>query len=98
MCLYCTLRVQRIDNETAFARRGFLKLAGGTALGLAAAGPSFAAPTKDPPKPANVLSSDDALNRLMQGNARYVEGVSKRHDFKHEREPLSQGQNPFAGI
>jgi carbonic anhydrase len=34
----------------------------------------------------------------MKGNARYVEGVSRRHDFKHEREALSTGQNPFAGI
>jgi carbonic anhydrase len=27
-----------------------------------------------------------------------VEGVTKRHDFTHEREPLSTGQNPFAGV
>lgn len=29
---------------------------------------------------------------------RYVEGVSKRHDFQHEREALAAGQNPFAAI
>jgi carbonic anhydrase len=34
----------------------------------------------------------------MQGNARYVAGVSKRHDFANEREPLRTGQNPFAGV
>ena len=34
----------------------------------------------------------------MKGNTRYVEGVSRRHDFNHEREPLRTGQNPFAGI
>jgi carbonic anhydrase len=34
----------------------------------------------------------------MQGSACYVDGVSKRHDFKHEREALRAGQNPFAGI
>ena len=34
----------------------------------------------------------------MHGNARYVEGVSRRHDFKHEREALSAGQNPFAAV
>src|SRR5450631_4248594 len=28
----------------------------------------------------------------------YVEGVSKRHDFAHEREALVGGQNPYAGI
>src|SRR6516164_3846736 len=41
---------------------------------------------------------DAALDQLMKGNARYVEGVSRRHDFKHEREPLAQGQNPFAAV
>ncbi len=34
----------------------------------------------------------------MQGNARYVKGLTRRHDFATEREALAQGQNPFAGI
>jgi carbonic anhydrase len=53
---------------------------------------------KSPPKPQNVLSPDAALERLRKGNARYVEGVSLRHDFKHEREALAGGQNPYAAI
>jgi carbonic anhydrase len=53
---------------------------------------------KAPPKPQNVLSSDAALERLRQGNARYVAGVSLRHDFKHEREALAAGQNPYAAV
>ena len=53
---------------------------------------------KAPPKPQNVVSPDAALDRLMDGNARYVQGVAKRHDFRHEREPLSKGQNPYAAI
>jgi carbonic anhydrase len=53
---------------------------------------------KKPPKPQNVLSPDAALERLRQGNMRYVEGVSLRHDFKHEREALAGGQNPYAAI
>ena len=48
---------------------------------------------KAPPKPQNVLSPAASLERLMKGNARYVEGVSLRHDFKHEREALAGGQN-----
>jgi carbonic anhydrase len=51
-----------------------------------------------PPKPQNVVSPDGALELLRKGNARYVDGVSKRHDFKHEREALVSGQNPYAGI
>jgi carbonic anhydrase len=50
------------------------------------------------PKPENVMSPEAALERLMKGNTRYVEGVSRRHDFKHEREALSEGQNPFAAV
>jgi carbonic anhydrase len=34
----------------------------------------------------------------MKGNARYVDGLTGRHDFKHEREALSTGQNPFAAV
>jgi carbonic anhydrase len=44
------------------------------------------------------MSPAAALDRLMKGNARYVEGVSRRHDFKSEREALVGGQNPFASI
>ena len=53
---------------------------------------------KNSPKPQNVLSPDASLKRLLEGNERYVEGVSKRHDFRHEREALAGGQNPYAGI
>jgi carbonic anhydrase len=53
---------------------------------------------KKPPKPQNVLSPDASLERLQKGNARYVDGVSLRHDFKHEREALAGGQNPYAAI
>ena len=80
------------------SRRRFLAAAGGIAAGLAFGPQAFAKETKPPPKPQNLLSPDAALDRLMKGNARYVEGVSRRHDFKHEREALAGGQNPFAGI
>jgi carbonic anhydrase len=51
-----------------------------------------------PPKPQNVISPDAALERLKKGNGRYVQGTTRRHDFAHEREVLSGGQNPFAAI
>jgi carbonic anhydrase len=101
VCHLCADRIQA--DETTLGRRRFLTLAGGMALSIAAAGASFAAPPVPakpaaPPKPANVLSPSAALDRLMKGNARYVQGVSQRHDFLHEREALTRGQNPFAGI
>jgi carbonic anhydrase len=80
------------------ARRALLKLAAVAAGGLAVARPPLAAPAAEPPKPENVLSPGAALDRLMTGNARYIQGVSMRHDFKHEREALSRGQNPFAAV
>ena len=78
------------------SRRSFLAAAACTAAGLAFAPPISAKETKPPPKPQNVLAPDAALDRLVKGNLRYVEGVSRRHDFKHEREALATGQNPFA--
>ncbi|MGB6321212.1 MAG: carbonic anhydrase [Xanthobacteraceae bacterium] len=59
---------------------------------------AFAAPPKAPPKPENVIPPDAALHRLMEGNTRYVKGEARRHDFRHEREALSKGQNPFAAV
>jgi carbonic anhydrase len=95
----CNLGDERPRNPAAaLPRRGFLKLAGGAALGLALPAPSFAAAPKAPPKPENNLSPDAALDRLTKGNQRYVEGVSRRHDFRHEREALTRGQNPYAGV
>ena len=35
---------------------------------------------------------------LAPGKFALLQGVSRRHDFKHEREALAGGQNPFAGI
>src|SRR5262245_58044360 len=94
MCALC--------GETAhhrpIARRHVLKLGAAAAATLATSPYAVAAPAAAPPKPENVLSPDAALARLMKGNDRYVEGVSKRHDFRHEREALSSGQNPFAAV
>ena len=80
-----------------FSRRGLL-FGAASATGLLLAEAAGAKETKPPPKPQNVLSPDAALKRLMEGNARYVDGVSRRHDFKHEREALAGGQNPFAAV
>jgi carbonic anhydrase len=93
---------------TATSRRRFLGVAGAVAANLALAQPGLANDTKPRdtkpkytkpvPKPQNVLSPADALDRLMRGNARYVQGIAHRHDFKSEREALVGGQNPYAGI
>ena len=67
-------------------------------MGLLLANAAGAKETKAPPKPQNVLTPDASLRRLLKGNERYIEGVALRHDFRHEREALAGGQNPFAAI
>src|SRR6516162_11705803 len=84
--------------DGSVARRDILRLATIAVVGLAVAQHALAANVAGPPKAENVLSPDAALERLMKGNDRYVEGLSRRHDFKHEREALSKGQNPFAAV
>src|SRR5579863_4689258 len=86
----------KIRHEMSFARRDVLAI--GALFSAALALPAVAADDTAPPKPQNVLSPEDALKRLKDGNARYVQGVAKRHDFVAEREVLVGGQNPFAGI
>jgi carbonic anhydrase len=96
MCLACDARAAATPAATS--RRRFLATAGGVAAALALSQPCFAKETKAKPKPQNELPPAAALDRLMKGNARYVEGVSRRHDFRHEREALVGGQNPYAAV
>jgi carbonic anhydrase len=85
------------QTSLQFSRRGLL-LGAASSAGLLLSNAAGAKEIKTPPKPQNVLSPDASLERLLKGNARYVAGVSARHDFKHEREALAGGQNPFAAI
>ncbi|MFD0986800.1 carbonic anhydrase [Methyloligella solikamskensis] len=82
-----------IDRRTA--------LAFGLSAAAAIAMP-FAAKAEDdeaePPRPQNVIEPDAALERLMEGNTRYIKGNGKSHDFVAERPALVGGQNPFAGV
>jgi carbonic anhydrase len=95
MCAICGN--PSLNHAPIYSRRGFLKLVGGATAGAALSGRALFA-AGETPKPQNVLSPDEALERLKKGNARYVEGVMKRHDFGAERGALAGGQNPFAGI
>ena len=87
------------SNPKSFtpSRRSLLRLTV-SAAGLWLAGAAQAKEAKAPPKPENVISPDASLKRLADGNTRYVTGVARRHDFKHEREALAGGQNPYAAI
>jgi carbonic anhydrase len=95
MCEIC--HSENLSHRAQPSRRSLFRIFGAAAAGLAFAGASSAKEGKTP-KPQNVVSPDASLELLMKGNKRYVEGDSRRHDFKHEREALVGGQNPYAGI
>src|ERR1700722_11669290 len=95
MCQRC---LENPSQRPRSSRRAVLGFVAASTVGLAFGGAAMAKDTKTPPKPQNVLSPEASLERLVKGNQRYVEGVSRRHDFKHEREVLTGGQNPYAGI
>src|SRR5258708_27840066 len=90
-------RLENRSDRVQPPRRGLLGFLG-AAAGFALAGTASAKQAKTPPKPQNVVSPDASLELLMKGNKRYIEGDSRRHDFKRERETLVGGQNPYAGI
>ena len=85
-------------SGTGLGRRGLLQLAGAAGIARIAGPVPAEAAGGAPAKPQNVLTPDQAFTQLMRGNKRYVDGVTRRHDFRTEREALAQGQNPFAGI
>jgi carbonic anhydrase len=91
MCELCATA----EKPPSVTRRVALKLAAGAAAGFVVARDALAANAKAIPKPEHVLSPNAALDRLLKGNARYVEGVGRRHDFKQVREALEQGAKSF---
>ncbi|MBV8420481.1 MAG: carbonic anhydrase [Hyphomicrobiales bacterium] len=97
MCDSCGLK--GAVHRPTLDRRGALALGLGVMASAAAPFRALAeASDKPPPKPENVVSPGEALDRLMESNARYVSGIARRHDFVAGREALIRGQNPYAGI
>ena len=90
MCTVCDS-----TDKTQQSRRNFLKLA--TAGFATTVLPAFAA-SAQPPKPENVISPQEALQRLMAGNERYVADKTTPASFSAMRASLAQGQNPYACI
>ena len=82
MCLACL--AVGLSRRTLFgAGAGLLSAA--TLIGTAQA-----QPTADTP--------DAALNRLLEGNARYVSNQLRERDFSAGRAARAQGQAPFAAV
>src|SRR5690242_18279742 len=50
------------------------------------------------PAPANAISGDEALHRIMAGNARYVANSVPARDFAAGRAARAKAQHPIASI
>jgi carbonic anhydrase len=77
------------------SRRGLLS--GGAALLGAAASP-FPTAFAQTAMPQNAISPDDALKRIMEGNARYAANTAANKDFSAGRAARVTGQHPVAAI
>jgi carbonic anhydrase len=88
MCLMC----DRSADPASPSRRKTL-----AALGLASVAGLAGLPGRThaaTPKPDNVLSPDEALERLMRGNERYASNQTTDRDFASTRGSLTSAQNP----
>ncbi|KIO48675.1 carbonic anhydrase [Nitrosospira sp. NpAV] len=107
MCHVCDKKNEHLQHDSR--KRSFMKLVAASALGLGISGAGVAraeetkAPltpsTKVPPQPENVLTPDQALERLMEGNKRHGSGQSiAALDIHTSQDALVKGQNPYAAI
>jgi carbonic anhydrase len=88
--------MKSIVENTAMSRRGFLGLAG--ALSAAAALAPGLVESASVPSEARPKNADEALTKLMAGNARYVSGNMRLRAFAPTRAALAMKQKPFAII
>ena len=97
VCILCeTKSMLSVETVTSPSRRNWLKVAGAASLVAPLSLAATTAMASTPPKPANVLTPDQALDRLMQGNERYVSGKTEPVNFAKTRAALGGGQNPYA--
>jgi carbonic anhydrase len=100
MCQLCSNR-DSLSSPAAFSLHAQKRRSVLTALGslpFAALATAPVAHAQQPPKPDNTLTPDQALERLLRGNERYMKGQSEPINFAATRAALTQGQNPYACI
>ena len=90
------------DRPSDLSRRAVLgagALVASTAIVGNLAGPAAAQSSESAPAAApNAISPAEALQRLVEGNERYVNNVSRNVDFSVDRASRAAGQYPFAGF
>ena len=103
MCTLCNDANHSVNDKSPFtaARRSALKKLGAGGLWASMGGlfmPSASAAPDVIPKPNNLLTPDQALTRLVNGNKRFVQGAMTPFNVIKERGMLVDGQNPFACV
>ncbi|CAN7689370.1 carbonic anhydrase [Bosea sp. LjRoot237] len=86
MCDHCISTA----SKTGLSRRGLFAAGAGLALAGALSTPAWAQPA--------AVSADEALKRLVEGNARYAAGNLNERDFSAGRAARAASQAPFASI
>ncbi len=77
------------------SRRNLLAVGAATAM---TGGFSMSASAQTPASPQNAISPDEALKRLMDGNARYASNQTTQKDFSAGRAARATAQFPYAAI
>ncbi|MGE5261537.1 MAG: carbonic anhydrase [Actinomycetota bacterium] len=93
MCFRCE------PNENRLSRRSVM--AGGAALLAASSLPGAFARADQPvlaEPPPNAISPEEALKRLMAGNARYAAGETECQDYSVGRAERAGAQYPIVGV
>lgn len=78
------------------SRRAMIRNTAAVGLTLPALG--MASAMAEQPKPTNVQGPKEALDALMAGNTRFINGDMLPHDHQTAQRGSSQGQNPFAAF
>ncbi|GAB0118499.1 carbonic anhydrase [Acidisoma sp. 7E03] len=86
-----------VAHKTDLGRRA---LFAATAASLTAAGVAGSRPARADGSPAapNAISPDEALQRLMEGNARYCANTADLKDYEVGRAARAAAQYPIAGL
>jgi carbonic anhydrase len=101
MCFLCKDKnaVHITHNDPQPTRRSLLKYFGAAPLVLGGLGLNLPAQAQSPlPRPENVITPDQALKRVIEGNQRYVNGKATTTSFQTDSERFASAQNPYVSV
>ena len=87
-----------LSHETHVSRRDFLRTGTFAALAPLTISAASTAGPPGPGAPPNAIAPAEALQRLMDGNARYAANAPNERDFSSGRAARAQVQHPIAAI